>query len=122
MLPQTIERILSHGGGVSINATRYLPLIFNNMQVIWNTFCIGICIISWTAQEILFRNIKKKYYEKWIQIGEPGFQTAFANNFSKFKKMSLTYKYLTKGDKELDSDKSIRRLKIINQVIYVSAF
>jgi hypothetical protein len=96
-------------------------LISGHMETIWTTIVLSSCIVSWTAQAILYKKIKEKYYHKWIAIGEPGFQTMISLNMSKFKKARLTRRYFLKGDEELDADKQIKRLKIINQFIFLAS-
>lgn len=92
----------------------------DTMHIIWPIFVILSCAISWTAQEILYRKIKERYFDKWVDIGEPGFKTMLSNDLSKFKKAQLTYKYLIKGDSDLDKDKEIKKLRRLNQVIFVA--
>ena len=89
------------------------------MSIAWPVFVILSCVISWTAQEVLYRKIKERYYDKWVAIGEPGFRTAFSNDFSKFKKDELSFKYLLRGDVDLDKDLEIKKLKILNQIIFI---
>ncbi|HLP86780.1 MAG TPA: hypothetical protein VK153_02795 [Candidatus Paceibacterota bacterium] len=92
----------------------------SSTSYIWTALVISSCILSWTAQGFLYKRIKKYHYQKWVDIGEPGFQTMISNDVSKFEKANLTFKYFIKGDIELDADKRVRKLKIINNVIFLA--
>jgi hypothetical protein len=93
----------------------------NDINNIWITICCSLCVISWTAQGILYNGIKKYHYQKWLDIGEPGFATAISNDISKFKKAKLTFRYFVKGDIELDADIKIKKLRILNNIIFVTS-
>ncbi len=91
-----------------------------NLEIIWITIIVLSCVSAWTAQGILFRKIKKNYYHKWLEIGEPGWKTALSFDSSKFKKGLLTLKYFFKGDSILDSDYGVRKLKNITKLVYLA--
>ena len=86
------------------------------VEIVW----VILCIVLWTAQEILNRRIKKYHYEKWVEFGKPSLAYVLFSLESLSKKFKIGYmwlKYLIKGDSELDADKKIRLMKRINQVI-----
>jgi hypothetical protein len=67
----------------------------------------------------LFRKIKEKYPERWVAIGEPGWQRVISQDKSKFQKGLLTFKYMLKGDKQLDADPEIRKLRNLIRCVYL---
>ncbi len=97
-----------------------MNLTAENFNFIWSTFCLIAVVLSWTAQAILYNKIKKYHHGKWIAIGEPGFSTMISLDTSKFQKVRLTLKYYFGGDTELDADGRIRKLKRVNQIIFIS--
>ncbi|HRH24121.1 MAG TPA: hypothetical protein PK109_00830 [Candidatus Paceibacterota bacterium] len=97
-----------------------MDLTAQNLEVVWITIIVLSCLSCWTTQEILFRRIKKLNYEKWVEIGEPGFISALSPNLSKFKKAFKTLRYFTKGDTVLDSDPKTLKLKKLVKTVYLA--
>jgi hypothetical protein len=90
----------------------------NELQTIWIIIIVLSCASAWTVQEKLFQKIKKLYYQKWIEIGEPGWKTSMSMDTSKFRKVFLTLNYFLKGDSVLDQDIEIRKLKNTTKLVY----
>jgi len=87
--------------------------------IIWDGIVILSCAAAWITQGILFRQIKKSYPQKWVDIGEPGLKRVFSLDQSKFRKASLTFNYLLRGDTELDKDLKIRKLWNLTRFVYL---
>jgi hypothetical protein len=98
--------------------------------VVW----IVICFVGWTLQSALVRRIKFSHHDKWTTLGEPmeSFQfikacitPSIANPFGgrpairrkQYCALFHLTKYLFRGDKELDADKNI--LKLRKQNLYL---